>query len=354
VLEANKAEVSPESGETGIELLRFVESMSQARSIPDLGRRFTREITPLFGMRGGLHVVEPWSGDEMMADADLGVELAAFLARYERYGREVDSLREHMLATNRAAYNVGLMSMEAWLEHPLYRQVKRMYGIRHEIQAPVLARDKIVGTIYITTNDQERGFTPYEVRLAEAVGRAIGGVVERLHDVVRAEREGERMRAALALAGTAVVATDPASPEPLLNDAALQLLADIVDGDMQLQRLLAPGAAAGDRPRHLEVQLADGGTGVLRTRTSGAAAVVVLELQRDGRALDGRTLAALTPREREVALRVAEGASDREIAERLCLSPYTVRQHVKRIYRKVDVNSRVGLTRLLLGADPKR
>jgi len=50
-----------------------------------------------------------------------------------------------------------------------------------------------------------------------------------------------------------------------------------------------------------------------------------------------------------VALRVVEGLSDREIAERLWLSPHTVRQYVKRIYRKVDVDSRVALTRLLLG-----
>jgi DNA-binding CsgD family transcriptional regulator len=46
---------------------------------------------------------------------------------------------------------------------------------------------------------------------------------------------------------------------------------------------------------------------------------------------------------------VVDGLSDREIAERLFLSPHTVRQYVKRIYRKLDVDSRVALTRLLLG-----
>ena len=43
------------------------------------------------------------------------------------------------------------------------------------------------------------------------------------------------------------------------------------------------------------------------------------------------------------------GPCDREIAEQLCLSRYTVHQYVKRIYRKLDVDSRVALTRLLLG-----
>lgn len=57
---------------------------------------------------------------------------------------------------------------------------------------------------------------------------------------------------------------------------------------------------------------------------------------------------ALTPREREVALLVIDGCSDREISQPLYLSHDTVSQYVKRIYRKLDVTSRVALTRLLL------
>jgi DNA-binding CsgD family transcriptional regulator len=49
-----------------------------------------------------------------------------------------------------------------------------------------------------------------------------------------------------------------------------------------------------------------------------------------------------------VALLVIDGCSDREISQRLHLSPHTVSQYVKRIYRKLDVTSRVALTRLLL------
>jgi DNA-binding NarL/FixJ family response regulator len=46
---------------------------------------------------------------------------------------------------------------------------------------------------------------------------------------------------------------------------------------------------------------------------------------------------------------VADGLADREIAERLYLSHHTVSQYVKRIYRRLDVDSRVALTRRLLG-----
>ena len=59
-------------------------------------------------------------------------------------------------------------------------------------------------------------------------------------------------------------------------------------------------------------------------------------------------LGVLTPREADVAVLVADGLADREIAARLYLSHHTVSQHVKRIYRKLDVDSRVALTRVLL------
>jgi DNA-binding NarL/FixJ family response regulator len=51
-------------------------------------------------------------------------------------------------------------------------------------------------------------------------------------------------------------------------------------------------------------------------------------------------LNSLTSREREVMTLVAEGLSNTEIAERLYLSPATVKTHVSRIMTKVDVRDR--------------
>ena len=50
---------------------------------------------------------------------------------------------------------------------------------------------------------------------------------------------------------------------------------------------------------------------------------------------------ALTPREREIADLVALGLTNREIAERLVISPGTVRIHVERILGKLGRTSRV-------------
>jgi RNA polymerase sigma factor (sigma-70 family) len=337
----------------GLELLHFSESLCGASTVGDLARRFNAAFPVLFGVRMyGFYGVEPWTGGmELLASAGVS---DTFLARYERQGREVDVLYEELVRTNRPVYNIGLMSMAEWLEHPLYRHVKRLHGIRHEIQTPVLSRDGIVGFIPFATSDGRRGFTPHEVRLAEAVGRVVGSAIERIHYLERVERERDRLQAALDVAGTAVVISDRADPEPQPNDAAQRLLREVVDGEVQLHRLIARPATTAGFSRHLEVELVSGGLGFLHGHSrpvagDGDALITVLELEREAWEIPERTLVALTPREREVALRVVDGMSNRQIAERLALSPHTVRQYVKRTYRKLEVDSRVALTRLLLG-----
>jgi DNA-binding CsgD family transcriptional regulator len=56
--------------------------------------------------------------------------------------------------------------------------------------------------------------------------------------------------------------------------------------------------------------------------------------------------AALTAAELAVARLVAEGLTNREVAERLFVSPHTVNSHLRHVFSKLDINSRVELARL--------
>jgi DNA-binding CsgD family transcriptional regulator len=62
--------------------------------------------------------------------------------------------------------------------------------------------------------------------------------------------------------------------------------------------------------------------------------------------------AALTDSELEVVRLVAGGLTNRDAAERLFVSPHTVGTHLRHVFTKLDVNSRVELARIALEREP--
>jgi len=74
---------------------------------------------------------------------------------------------------------------------------------------------------------------------------------------------------------------------------------------------------------------------------------------RSGVAGIGGGIAALSPREREVATLVAAGKRNRDVAAALFVSEKTVESHLARIYDKLGVRSRTALAAIIAGEQPK-
>lgn len=74
---------------------------------------------------------------------------------------------------------------------------------------------------------------------------------------------------------------------------------------------------------------------------------LVEEARKTGRA--GSELSALTEREREVLDLLAQGLTNKEIAERLVITTNTVKRHLKAIFEKLDVHTRSGAAAKALG-----
>jgi DNA-binding NarL/FixJ family response regulator len=87
-----------------------------------------------------------------------------------------------------------------------------------------------------------------------------------------------------------------------------------------------------------------GARDVVRAVRMVALGMEVFDGPSDGEASDPAA-ARLSPREREVMVLIAAGSTNREIAERLYLSPHTIKEHTSSIYRKLEVRNRAEAVR---------
>jgi len=108
-------------------------------------------------------------------------------------------------------------------------------------------------------------------------------------------------------------------------------------GDDLAERLWHLARASGESPANLAADLLRRGLEIERRRKRAEA-----------------SLAALTPRQREVTRLAASGQTNRQIARELWLSPETVKTHLRRALEHFDVHSKAELRLLLidLGDDP--
>jgi len=81
---------------------------------------------------------------------------------------------------------------------------------------------------------------------------------------------------------------------------------------------------------------------------SGEMAKKVLNSMRAAPAAASRPLDQLTPRQNDILRQLAEGKSNREVADILGLTEGTVKQHVHAIYRALQVANRVEAVNLFL------
>lgn len=332
-------------------LVSVVDRLLSAESLADLERRYHAEVVRFVTLPiRGLYLFEDTDGRvERISCANVS---DAFIARYEHLGRRIDPLLAYAIEHKTPASSQALMSLEEWQSTDCYKAVSRLHHLVHVLETPVVLDNRVIGTLNFASDDPARPITPQEVSTSVIFARLLGTAIQVHRRFEPQRRQNAHLRAALDAAPVSVAVMDPTLPEPLLNRAARDLVDRLVDGEDLLYRTAArPGDAEPAFSRTIPVRLKDGRSAVVRSRARPAApesdvAVSVFELDDPTFTLRGPLWSALSPREREVAELVVTGLTDREIAERLVLSPHTVRHHVKRIYQKLHVRSRVELTRL--------
>lgn len=192
------------------------------------------------------------------------------------------------------------------------------------------------------------------------------GELEEAGDALGALREIEQAVRSEPLRGSVDLAEGRLAAARGDSDRARILLEDAVD---RFERCGGPFEAAEARIELATALAALGRTDVAEEEAIAAlddllALGAVAEAERARRLLAGvisgdvrQPLPELTPREREVLGLVAEGLTNRQVADRLVVSEHTVHRHVTNILRKLDLPSRTAAAtlaaRLELPGEPR-
>lgn len=226
------------------------------------------------------------------------------------------------------------LSERAFKRLELHRDVYDPLGAADQMAITVKRTAEV--TIGVALNRSRVGFSASE----RAALNALAPVIRRGLQRAEARERGRELLAELELesgaAGAGVVALNPGGVIEFASDRAWGWLRAYFPG-AELATL-PPGPAqwlAGPAPESLMIQGARG-TLELRTLPANPGEPRLLELRERRLSPVGR----LTAREREVLDRVAQGASNQDIAMELRVSRRTIEHHLQAVYRKLGVSRR--------------
>ncbi|MFE4703007.1 LuxR C-terminal-related transcriptional regulator [Streptomyces sp. NPDC056738] len=278
---------------------------------------------------------------------------------------------------NLAAHHHAILALVASVEGSPEAVAEHAAAAEHVAAAHGLAQAATLSQWARARADLARGRLP---EAAARLGPLVGAGPRRGHFAVRmlavpcfveaAARTGqtEAARAAVAaFARWAEQSADPQAPAQLARCRAL------LSGPEECEALFAAAlarheAVAGDfergrtqllygswlrrrrRPGEARGRLRDALVSFERGGALGWAAQARAELRATGDAGPGEPagqLTLLTPQQLRIARCVAEGATNREVALRLSVSPRTVDHHLRNVFAALGVRSRVELSRLV-------
>jgi DNA-binding CsgD family transcriptional regulator len=248
---------------------------------------------------------------------------------------------------------VGIVS-DATRGHPeqsaRYREVLAPLGIPFELRVALVTRGRVWGALHLA---RRSGRTDFSRADATAVARVAATMADGLRASIRfdASRRGNRE------CGPGLVVLGPANEVELLTPPAGELLAALrsnarPESDetpptplLSLASFVRASSEDTDRQsRVIAVPTPSGWITLHASLPEGRAAgrvAIVLERAATAQATGLRLEAyGVTPREREVAVLLARGLSNPEIAAELVVSLYTVQDHVKSLFEKTGVASR--------------
>jgi DNA-binding CsgD family transcriptional regulator len=270
---------------------------------------------------------------------------------YNQLGADNDPVLRAATSARTPVDNTRLVSHQPWHEQSLC-VVLGGQGLYHSLVVPLCGKSRLRGALYLARSSAEPGFSGADIAALTVAQQHVQAAL------TRAVRHEELDRHASILAwsldqldvATIITARDGRT---LFENKAVRRLAQAGEAADRIADVVTANLRSlGRGPQRVVVQSdglpSDQVVTVKSTALRPGSEVMVsfVFVQRKGISAPVDR-APLSIREREIVSWVAEGFTNRQIAELAFVSENTVRQHLKRIFGKLNVHSRAQLIQAL-------
>lgn len=343
---------------------RFSYAVDEACTLGELRDAYLDGITEVMRADAyGFYELDPASGEPTGCTARAP---NSFLDLYEQYGRTDDPVLRSAREASKPVDDARAATRDEWLNSGACA-VLGTAGFVHSLEAPLMIGDAMVGTLNFARAKGREAFSRHDLARAAWAGRRFStGLYRAARFAVTGQRaallaevldaldvpliisgmDGEELYVNLAVDQCT---TPDQRPAASVARPAIERTLEQIRHNRSVESASAAEPLDGDL-----VQM------VIRSvRLNQASDAVLSFLSLEQRADDQRRpgISKLSPREREIADFVAKGLTTRQMARELYISENTVKQHLKRMFQKMNVRSRAQLVEALWdpaspGAEP--
>lgn len=293
----------------------------------------------------------------------------AFLQQYEDDGRSDDPVLDSAVAAMQPIDSSRLPRGYCW-NNSRALSILQQAGFYHSLEAPVLIDGQVVATLNMTRKQDQSPFSRQDLSVMQALADQVGTALVRTDRQEKISTQALLLADALDANSQPIIITNmdgklifrnrmasktvPGSPSSYLERIQPTLMGAIEQLKLNNKRVVTALESTDSKQDDITAtsstesmvdQLLIKAVRLRRTKDDIVVAFLSYNSDRSSGLPDSSV--PLSPRERAITELVGKGLTTKQIAELSFVSENTVKQHLKRIFSKLGVNSRAELINIV-------